>query len=287
MMPGVHGEAARRGRAACANANVVLSTLLTFVLVAWVSGTAKADDWHSKLVGGSGGGNFTARCDQGEYLVGIEAGVGGWFDSVRPLCAKPDGPMRRFRAQFGGDGGAPRSIACPPDAPVITYLNVIANGPKTVVVDHLYVRCGAISKDQAPLDQRAALEMKSECSQEENDYAVCGSGKGRPNLRVGSMECPGGMLGVGLYGRYGMWLDALGLICAELPAAAPAPFPPPVSGTPMPPCPNPKVRSNVPPFDCVCPESGSDFCVEGDVKTQDDLKRLPSDIIGSDKPWMR
>jgi hypothetical protein len=224
---------------------------LTLFLLFCASGAANAVDWYGQVVGGTKGGNFSARCDQGEYLVGIEARIGDWFDAIRPLCARPgNAPVRRFQTQFGGDGGAPRSITCPPESPVITYLEVIANGAKTVIVDHLQVRCGALAANQVPLDKRPPLLMLSGCAEEEIAYAVCGTGKGRPNLRRGATECPVGTLGVGLYGRYGIWLDALGLVCGELPAA-PAPQIPPVSGTPMPACPQPKVRSNAPPFDCV------------------------------------
>jgi hypothetical protein len=252
--------------------------LVAFLLVV-TAGPSKASDWYGKLVGGSGGATFSARCDQGEYLVGIEARVGLWFDAVRPLCAKPGGRLRRFVTQFGGDGGEPRDVTCPSESPVITYLDVVANGPKTIVVDHLQVRCGIYDENQLPLSQRTPLRLLSGCDPKEIEAAVCGSGEGRPNLRIGSAECPVGLLAVGLYGRYGDWLDALGLICAEAPTPEAPPIPP-VSGTPLPDCPPPKVRAVQPPHACECPPDALDAaCVGGGVLTQEDLKRLPKGII--------
>jgi hypothetical protein len=268
-------------------ARQLFATLLALSLVAGASGVAQAEDWYGKRVGGGNGGSFAARCDQGEYLVGLEARAGDWFDAIRPLCATPGGSMRRYRTQFGGDGGAPRDETCPADAPVVTYLGVIADGAKTVVVDHLEFRCGIHAANQAPVGQRPQRLMLSGCSEREIAAATCGSGDGRPNRQVGSSECPVGMLGVGVYGRYGIWLDARGLICAEAPRAAPAPWPPPVSGTPMPDCPYPKEHAIEPPHECVCPVDRNtgqvvDYGVCANVSgviTQDDLKRLPKDIF--------
>ena len=43
-------------------------------------------------VGGPGGGQFVARCPQGQYLAGLELRAGDDIDAIRPICIIAYGP---------------------------------------------------------------------------------------------------------------------------------------------------------------------------------------------------
>src|SRR6202171_6099789 len=62
--------------------------------------------------GGHGGGQFVARCPQGQLLTGFDLRTGDDVDAIRPLCVTAygpaeAGPIEPYPSMFGGNGGGP------------------------------------------------------------------------------------------------------------------------------------------------------------------------------------
>src|SRR5438552_4581429 len=94
-------------------------------------------------IGGSGGGQFVARCPQGQFLTGFELRTGDDVDAIRPICVSAYGPadvgpLVPGKISFGGNGGGPRQLLCPKDAPIVTGMFVRAEGVDTLSVNNIH-----------------------------------------------------------------------------------------------------------------------------------------------------
>ena len=101
-------------------------------------------------MGGGGGGQFVARCPQGKLLAGVELRTGDDVDSIRPLCVTAYGPADvgppvPGGIWFGGNGGGTRQLVCPQEAPIVTRIDVAAEGVDTIVVNNIHLTCGVAS----------------------------------------------------------------------------------------------------------------------------------------------
>ena len=197
-------------------------------------------------VGGSGGGQFVARCPQGQLLAGFELRTGDDVDAIRPLCVTAYGPSEtsaallttgsglrgtgtfiqwlggRIEIQelengwYGGTGGGLRNIICPSDFPIVIGMYVLWEGEGTVIVNSIHLFCGVAAAAQQPSEFPSAVF----------DAPLIPRG---PIIvrNSGTQRCPAGLVAVGINGRSGIWLDAVGLICGE-PKLAPRPADRPV-----------------------------------------------------------
>jgi hypothetical protein len=165
-------------------------------------------------VGGGGGSQFSARCPQGQLLTGFDLRAGDWVEAIRPICVAAYGPadvgpFEPFSSYFGGDGGNARQLVCPRNTPIVTGMYTWASGVKTESVVQLHLFCGVAATTQTPSEVAAA---KFE-------------GGGLPNFVLYSeatQRCPTSLVAVGINGRSGIWLDAVGLICG-VPKLSPKP----------------------------------------------------------------
>ncbi len=176
--------------------------------------TTVRDDAALPLIGGPGGGQFTARCPQGQLLAGVELRTGDDVDAIRPLCVTAFGPaavgpLEPGGIWFGGNGGLRmRRLVCSSNAPIVTGMYVYAVG-RTEIVDGIHLFCGTASPTQEPSQVAAA------------SFDGSGGNNGSGLLAPFSAEesdtqrCPAGLVAVGINGRSGVWLDAVGLICGE------------------------------------------------------------------------
>src|SRR5262245_3105838 len=75
--------------------------------------------------GGPGGSvNYRAVCDEGSYVVGLDARAGAFIDRMQVICAHWNGKAfdsgRALPTQAGdSNGGEPRQIVCPEGAAVV------------------------------------------------------------------------------------------------------------------------------------------------------------------------
>ena len=176
-------------------------------------------------IGGGGGGEFVARCPQGQFLTGFELRTGDDVDAIRVICATAFGPADvgppvPGGISFGGTGGGdPKPLVCPPNAPIVTGMYVFAWGEKTVTVSNIGLFCGLAATTQTT-SESPTVEV----------YGAVTKFTSKPVQKVsGTQRCPTSLVAVGISGRYGIWVDAVGLICGVptlTPKAASAQPPP-------------------------------------------------------------
>ena len=204
-----------------ANLFVQCRIFVLCAIAAFVAPMLQAQTVHSFApFGGTGGSPFTARCSQGEVLTGLDLWTGDDVDAIRPVCLSiATGQTQDHRFRFGGNSGTHQRLICPATAPVVLAMYVGAEG-STTVVNNIHLTCGP-----------SAPNARSEYTSVAYDGPPYGGGTGilttfHPEPEHESQACPGGLAGAGIVGRSGIWLDALGLICDELPpVAAPLPAP--------------------------------------------------------------
>jgi hypothetical protein len=191
-------------------------------LVATVATPARAElDWtkpdttpqvQTDSVGGNGGSTFMQTCPPRTWLRGFETRDGDWIDAIALECAAPeesDGVLilgKPFGAgvMYGGDGGSPDGQLC--DNP-----KEGVGGVKLVEGSNHYVSyIGLMCRSLTDLFSR-------------HEGGSMGYTWRRQEIDI---ECPGGMMAYGIYGRYGVYLDRLGLLCAPPPSVK-SPAPPP------------------------------------------------------------
>jgi len=178
---------------------------------------ASAGEWSSPVIGGGGGDPFSVRCEPGEYLIGLDARVGDDLDQVGSVCAKAkhDGTRKERSASRGGGGGAggaPERLVCPDDAPFVRSLAVSVEGMDSMMVNGVQVECGPLA---GPLPRRVAGYNLLSAS---GPIHRGGGGIGVSHAEWGdeTYACPDGMAPVGVHGRAGAMVDALGLMCATV-----------------------------------------------------------------------
>jgi hypothetical protein len=188
--------------------------------------TAQVDQILAPM-GGALGTQFFARCQRGDILTGFEIHAADDVDSIRPICVDPNsfsaiGGWHLFSQSFGGYGGVAHTIVCPTQAPAIAGFEVGYEGQQTIVINNIHLFC-SIPRPNVALTSYPTVVF---------DGPVIGSTSRTPFtgwdsvlLYHGMQTCPLGLMPVGISGRSGFWLDAVGLICGAPPAARPAPTP--------------------------------------------------------------
>jgi hypothetical protein len=153
-------------------------------------------------VGGPGGAAFKQLCPASHsFLVGFKARAGAWVDGLTPLCSRHDEKGflvdRQDQSSFGGKGGAPRIAACASQGDYVESLTVttLQNG----MVNSIAVNCRKILNPA--LTYTACLDTGQGCG-------------GTP------VTCGRGQAAIGVHGRHGLFIDAVGLICGPIPVAA-------------------------------------------------------------------
>ena len=122
-----------------------------------------------------------------------------------------DSRKRNWAVQwYGGIGGGLRNIICPKDTPIVIGLYARAEGVKSVIVNNLHLFCGIAATTQQTSEFPSAVFDGPNAT---STYDFFG---GNPvNEGNGTQRCPAGLVAVGINGRSGIWLDAVGLICGE------------------------------------------------------------------------
>lgn len=195
--------------------------------------TTAAADQVMPALGGSGGGQFVVRCAEGQLLTGVELRTGNDVDGIRPICASVESTGALLERSYaaasnGGAGGGVVSVLCSDDAPLVNGIQIGYEGVKTQVVNNVHLFCGQAAVNQPPTTYPAAVF-------DGPPIGVTGGGPftgGDPVfVYYGSQSCPADLVPVGINGRSGTWLDAVGLLCGQL-ALVPAP-PPRVAQRPI------------------------------------------------------
>jgi hypothetical protein len=163
--------------------------------------------------GGRGDASFEDRCPAGRYMVGLGVRTGAWMDQLTVICSAVGSDGRTSGNQYlrprGGLGGGPSERNCAPDHVVNQIKFRMTRGDRQV--KSITVEC------------RRAVGSGSQ------GFRVGGP---LDDGNIGSFvdhRCPPGDAAVGMQGRFGNHVNAIGLICARLvlPRAPVAANPPP------------------------------------------------------------
>lgn len=169
------------------------------------------DDAVLPPIGGNGGNRFVARCAQGEMLTGFDLRTGDDVDAIRPICIPTaTGQFHFYPLSFGGNGGGPTQLVCPGDVPVVTGMMIGSEGKEILSVNNIHLFCGVAATTQTPSE---IPDVVFDGPAEQTTGAF-----GTFVEREHDMQrCPTGLVAVGINGRSGKWLDAVGLICGPPP----------------------------------------------------------------------
>jgi len=202
-------------------------------LLAWVglvslaalTDEAAAQTYLPRL-GGPGGGQFTDLCPAGMNLTGVELRAGDDVDAIRSVCAPSYGKtsigaQRVAPDWHGGNGGRIEPLHCPPKAPIISGIGIESEGVDTVIVNSISLFCGAAGVAQPTnVNPSAVFEGPAYVpSRPAFGVGISGDPASHHTYR---QDCPAGQVAIGLHGRSGRWLDALGLVC-DLPRMSSSP----------------------------------------------------------------
>ncbi len=189
-------------------------------------------------MGGDGGGQFIAPCPADQNLTGLELRAGDDIDAIRPLCVQAydahdvgapvltsgsglvdtPGGLPGLLPQvapgwYGGPGGGIQRLLCPVVTPIVLGADVEAEGRQDITVNNIHLFCGrAVASQTIPAAPAAIFDAP---------YLPPSGLLDQPR-RQGSQRCPAGQVAVGVHGRAGKYLDAVGLIC-DVPRFAPRP----------------------------------------------------------------
>jgi len=199
-------------------------------------------------IGEGRGSPFRAECPGG-FLVGFQGRVGAWIDNFKVVCESwGQGKRDAIDPQVGAShGGGPSFGRCPVGSAVkeIHPHDTKGDGP-TNVIHSIDFRCVSVT-DGRSTDRRFGSTVPAEVRSR--------GGIGTTFVaELASQACPDREVAIGLHGRSGSFVDAVGLICGPIPAAA-TPVSPPVATT-QPPPPQPQR-----------PPSEQDFTGTWDTKT--------------------
>lgn len=167
-------------------------------------------------VGNSGGSPFYAHCLAGDVLTGVELWTGDHVDAIKPICTPAvAGQFQEYPTRYGGDGGnGPQQFVCPNDSPVVIGMDIAVES----AVNNIHLYCGqAIAAPQRAAFPMAAYDGPVSRGEENCNWTGACFG-GEPT--TGMLRCEAGLVAVGIVGRSGKFLDALGMICGAPPAPA-------------------------------------------------------------------
>jgi len=193
------------------------SSRAALVVGMWVlalSGFARADE-HLDAIGGNGGGNFEAHCPAGQLLTGFDLRAADDVDAIRPLCVTASSRRSVSAAAaednwYGGSGGRPAKILCTRYNPIVTGMYVYADGEDTTVVNNIHLYCGEATNTEPPNEAASAfLDLPK--------FHDSGVFSTFISPMHGTQRCRSGQVAVGMHGRSGRWVDAIGLICGDPP----------------------------------------------------------------------
>ena len=170
--------------------------------------------------GGSGGGSFKSDCS-GDYVVGVYLHSGAWIDAIGLKCASFDARQGKFRFPAwnkpyqGGTGGSPQEAICPSDDYYVSGMKVgfTRDGGDPKYADYVQLTCSPVGAGAAA---KVCLHTGHGCWDNHPDPP--------PEVPFVTFlaapvedPCPPGEAAVGIHGRSGQFVDALGLICGPRP----------------------------------------------------------------------
>lgn len=163
-------------------------------------------------VGGPGGSAFREVCPLGQYVVGVRYRYGDWIDQISIICASVDANgmtgQNWYGAAFGGNGGVgPYERFCNP--------GYIISGASILLRNH-------------PSRYVKMMDMYCRSTTSNNGHKLMNVGAPSSYFGDSDQYCPDGEAVIGIQGRYGAFVDAIGMICGAFAQRTPS-SPKPIS----------------------------------------------------------
>jgi hypothetical protein len=185
--------------------------------------------------GGVGDASATVQCPAGQYLGGFSGRTGVWINQIRAMCAAPGKDPIVFGPALGGGGGGSGLAYCG-GGQVMTGSLSLTMTTHIRQVAAIQFACRNVRTGET-FDPQVFGNRKyvAGCGESAISVGNCDP----PELSTPTQACTSdGEVPIGFNLRYGKDVNAFGLICGRVEAAAH-----PV--TPLPPT-SPPVRSNLP-----------------------------------------
>jgi hypothetical protein len=193
---------------------------LTAAALLCAGGCEGASAIEREVIGGPGGSAFRSTCS-GDFVAGVYASAGAWITAIGLECAKfqaASGTFARpvWHKSFHGSSRDPhKTVLCAPDAFVsgirFSFTREDTN-PK--YLDFIEITCTPV---RGGPPATACLDTGEGCYHTHpNPAPTPGSFMFAPF----SQHCPADEAAIGLRGRSGKYVDAIGLICGPRPVAA-------------------------------------------------------------------
>ena len=159
---------------------------------------SQAEEYFTKAVGGKGGGPFVLHCPAGTLLTGLSSRQGAYINYIAPIC---NGEERNG----SGTPGNKLDAACPAGT-YIGNMSVLSLRSRNRLLKAVAVHCNRITDNY----ETEVIALKS--PGEYTDYFKFNNNSSP--YPITAISCGAGR-SVGIQGRSGAAVDALGLICAR------------------------------------------------------------------------
>jgi hypothetical protein len=164
--------------------------------------------------GGPGGGEFRSECAPGWFLVGAKVRYGAFLDQIQIECTSLDaatgstGLIVPIAPPVGGGGGGGPAV-------------------KDCIPNYVVVGAGI----QLFSNQRYVKTLDLQCKNVISGVQYLLANVGAPSSLFADVfqTCPAGEAVTGIHGRSGIYVDAIGLICRQIPQVPPPPPPEPTA----------------------------------------------------------
>lgn len=170
----------------------------------------------TETVGGPGGRDFTVQCPAGSAAIGFQARTGAWVDGLALICVSSGKGGRTLSAWNGGNSGSPQEVYCPTNSFVTDVAMTFTRGKglEREYLNTIGIGCGSERPDYA------CISTDDGCKERFfTPTNILGTGFGY-NVKADRLSCPADEVVLGLLGRAGKYVDAVGLICGPNPFRA-------------------------------------------------------------------
>jgi hypothetical protein len=170
---------------------------------------AEAAPYAGEIVGGPGGVAFSIACPPNQALVGVSGRTAQFVDAVTPLCGGAKWTSARAQGWAGGSGGSASAIRCTAGTFVSRMmLATTAGDPRAGTINSIGIAC--TDGKTACLSSGEGCSGKAELAAGERSGDV---------VTARAVHCKPSEAMVGLVGRAGDLVDAVGGICGTAPMA--------------------------------------------------------------------
>lgn len=187
----------------------MFTTLLALVAVLFTSQISTADQLESKVVGALSGGNFSDLCHPDDVLVGLNYQAGKAINTIAGVC------QRQVNGTLTGAIYGLHTWGTTPEGYIVFTATGQSRCPGPRAVKGLTLM---LDKFQDIHGIRMTCSpMKPNTVQSLFTAEVGAGGEGAAVPGTHPLSCPGGSVAVGIQGRHGQLVDAIGLLCSTFP----------------------------------------------------------------------